>query len=97
MLPTPQFLPSRHPIETWQEWYKANEGEINRQLASQDDQTPGHSIRVASPYEYTDALNQRQTWQPYLTGTERQQLDTQLQIFMRQNRGNNLRLRPGPM
>lgn len=35
---------------------------------------------MIAPYEYTDSLNQRQIWEPYLTGRERQEFDSHLRV-----------------
>lgn len=37
-------------------------------------------IRLLAPYEYMDSLNQRQIWEPFLTGRERQEFDTHLRV-----------------
>jgi len=42
--------------------------------------SPPGEIRLLCPYEYTDSLNQRQVWEPYLTGSERQEFDSQLRV-----------------
>lgn len=39
-------------------------------------------FRMIAPYEYTDSLNQRQIWEPYLTGRERQEFDTHLRVSL---------------
>jgi hypothetical protein len=41
---------------------------------------PGSDVRLLCPYEYTNSLNQRQVWEPYLTGYERQEFDSQLRV-----------------
>lgn len=96
----PQYNSSRHPIETWQEWYHKNQSIITKQVQYQKKGgTAANSdgMRLPAPYEYTDSLNQRQVWEPYLTGKERQEFDAQLRTFMKQNRTTMLRLRPGPV
>jgi hypothetical protein len=35
---------------------------------------------MLAPYEYTDSLNQRQIWEPFLTGRERQEFDSHLRV-----------------
>lgn len=97
-IPVPTYSSSRHPIETWQEWYRTNRHVIERQVVQQQhSHSRDYEIRLLAPYEYTDSLNQRQVWEPYLTGRERQEFDSQLRIFMRQNRSTMLRLRPSPL
>lgn len=54
------------------------------------------NMRVYSPYEYTDSLNKRVCWTPYFLGTERQEFDSHLRMFMNYCRWANMRLRPAP-
>lgn len=85
----PLYNMTRHPIETWQEWYISNQSVIDVQLhiTNQIDiygssvvDDPAFEIRNIAPYEYIDSLNQRQIWEPYLTGRERQEFDTHLRV-----------------
>lgn len=88
-IPVPAYNMIRHPIETWQEWYINNQLVIDIQVqitnevdlygaSAVDD--PHFEIRNIAPYEYIDSLNQRQIWEPYLTGRERQEFDTHLRV-----------------
>lgn len=54
------------------------------------------NMRVYAPYEYTDSLNKRVCWTPYFLGTERQEFDSHLRMFMNYCRWANMRLRPAP-
>lgn len=97
-IPLPPYSSSRHPIETWQEWYHRNHALISKQVHHQKrGGVANENMRHPAPYEYTDSLNQRQVWEPYLTGSERREFDAQLRSFMKQNRSTMLRLRPGPV
>lgn len=88
-IPLPIYNMTRHPIETWQEWYIKNQTVIDIQVhitnqvemygASVVDD-PSFDIRNIAPYEYIDSLNLRQIWEPFLTGRERQEFDTHLRV-----------------
>ncbi|CDO51760.1 hypothetical protein, no similarity [Geotrichum candidum] len=102
----PNYNPSRHPVETWQEWYLRNQSIITRETEKSNEtdiyDLQAHAdlefdIRMLAPYEYTDSLNQRQIWEPFLTGRERQEFDSHLRLFMAQNKSAKLRVRPAPI
>lgn len=95
----PFYDPGRHPIETWQEWYLQNQPAIQAIVDHEQqgqDYEFGVNLRTACPYEYTDSLNQRQIWEPFLTGFERQEFDRQLRNFMYDNQNAGMRVRPAP-
>ncbi len=91
----PIFHKTLHPIDVWREWYGKNEEvikkysikETTRELDLKDENDDEESInknknclRFKSFYEYTDSLNQKVVWKPYLTGEERLELDNQLRV-----------------
>lgn len=59
-------------------------------------QQTAKNMRIYAPYEYTDSLNKRVVWTPYLLGSERQEFDSHLRSFMNYCRWANMRLRPAP-
>ncbi|KAG5356318.1 hypothetical protein CJU89_6046 [Yarrowia sp. B02] len=73
---------------------------IPTQTRSVRDTCPASSssanMRVYAPYEYTDSLNKRVCWTPYFLGSERQEFDSHLRMFMNYCRWANMRLRPAP-
>ncbi len=77
----PTYHSTSHPIDVWQEWYENNQSIIRRTSSSNDlTGIDARYWRYPTSYEYTDTLNQRVVWGPFLTGTERVELDNQLRV-----------------